>query len=109
MKFDINREHKKLSYRKTNDTTLGNILIPYLRAYGLIDKYHESRAKQIWHETMGPTISTYTQNIYVKDRKLYITLSSSSLRQEISFSKHKIKDFINQEIGEDFLKGVIIW
>ncbi|MCH2023482.1 MAG: DUF721 domain-containing protein [Saprospiraceae bacterium] len=109
MKFDINKEHNKLSYRKSNDSTIGNILIPYLKAYGLIEKYHASRAKQIWYDTMGPKISSYTKNIYVKKRKLYITISSSSLRQEISFSKDKIKKFINDEIGEEFLKGVIIW
>ena len=109
MAFDINREHKKLAYRKQNDDVVGNVLLRMLKAYGIQDKYFESRAKQLWHETMGPTISGYTQNIYVKNRKLYITISSASLRQEISFSKEKIKKFINEGIGEEFIYSVVIW
>lgn len=107
--IDLERENSKIPYRKTNDEPVGNIVLRMLKAYGIQDKYYEARAKQLWHETMGPTISSYTQNIYVKNRKLYITISSSSLRQEISFSKDKIKNFINEGIGEDFIQGVVIW
>jgi len=109
MGFDINKENEKIPYRKTNDELVGGVVLKMLRAYGIQNKYFEARAKQIWHETMGPTISGYTQNIYVKNRKLFITISSSSLRQEISFSKEKIKNFINDELGEEFIKGVVIW
>lgn len=109
MGFDIERENKKLRYRRTNDAPVGNVVLRMLKAYGIEDKYFEARAKQLWHETMGPTISGYTQNIYVKNRKLYITISSSSLRQEISYSKEKIRTFINEGIGQEFIQAVMIW
>ncbi|CAA6809872.1 MAG: Unknown protein [uncultured Aureispira sp.] len=109
MGFDIERENKKLRYRRTNDAPVGSVILRMLKAYGIEDKYFEARAKQLWHETMGPTISGYTQNIYVKNRKLYITISSASLRQEISYSKEKIRTFINEGIGQDFIKAVMIW
>jgi len=109
MSFDIEKENKKLRYRKTNDAPVGSIILRMLKAYGIEDKYFEARAKQLWHETMGPTISGYTQNIYVKNRKLYITISSAALRQEISYSKEKIKKFINDGIGQEFIQAVMIW
>ncbi len=109
MKFDINKEHKKLAYRKTNDTPIGNILIPYLKAYGLLDKYRASRAKQLWFDTMGPGIRKYTAAIYVRHYKLYINISSAALRQEITFSKNKIKQLINDELAHEFIKEVVIW
>lgn len=111
MSFDIEKENQKLCYRyrKTNDAPVGNVVLQMLKAYGIQDKYFEARAKQLWHETMGPTISGYTQNIYVKNRKLYITISSSSLRQEISYSKEKIRKFINEGIGQEFIQAVMIW
>lgn len=109
MSFDLNKENQKLRYRKTNDEPVGNVVLRMLKAYGIQDKYFEARAKQLWHETMGPTISQYTQNIYVKNRKLYISISSSSLRQEIAFSKEKIKHFINEGIGHVFIQSVVIW
>jgi len=109
MGFDIERENKKLRYRRTNDAPVGSVVLRMLKAYGIEDKYFEARAKQLWHETMGPTISGYTQNIYVKNHKLYITISSAPLRQEISYSKEKIKKFINEGIGQEFIKSVLIW
>ncbi|WMX13857.1 MULTISPECIES: DciA family protein [unclassified Aureispira] len=109
MSFNIERENQKLRYRKTNDEPVGNVVLRMLKAYGIQDKYFEARAKQLWHETMGPTISGYTQNIYVKNRKLYISISSSSLRQEISYSKDKIRKFINEGIGHEFITAVMIW
>ena len=80
-----------------------------LKAYGIKDKYNASKAKSIWHETMGPTISSYTENIYVKKGRLHINISSAALRQEISFAKDKIKKIINEELEEEFIKDVIIW
>lgn len=107
--FDLHRENNKLRYRKTNDEPVGNLLLRMLKAYGIEDKYHEARAKQLWFETMGPSIAQYTQNIYVRNRKLYITISSATLRQEIAFSKEKIKHFINEGIGKEFIQAVHVW
>lgn len=107
--IDLVKENSKIHYRKTNDDKVGNIVIQMLRAYNILDKYYEARAKQLWFETMGSNIGAYTQNIYVKNRKIYITISSSSLRQEIAYSKEKIQKFINDGIGEEFIEGVVIW
>ena len=107
--FDLERENNKLRYRKTNDEPVGNVVLRMLKAYGIQDQYFEARAKQLWYEMMGPHIGQYTQSIYVRRRKLYLTLSSAALRQEMTFSKEKIKQYINQGIGQDFIREVLIW
>lgn len=107
--INLERENNKIAYRKTNDQPVGNILLQMLKAYGIQDKYFDARAKQLWFETMGPSIEKYTQNVYVKNKVLYITISSAALRQEISYSKEKIKKFINEGIGEEYIQGVVIW
>jgi len=107
--MDLHREHKKIKYRKSNDEVIGNVVLRMLKAYGIEKKYYAARAKQIWFETMGETITKYTDNIYVKRNKLFINISSSSLRQEISYSKEKIKNIINEELDVFFIKDVVIW
>lgn len=108
-RFDLHRENNKLRYRQTNDEPVGNVLLRMLKAYGIEDKYYAARAKQLWFEMMGSSIGQYTQNIYVRHRKLYITISSATLRQEISFSKEKIKRFINEGIGQEFIQAIHVW
>lgn len=39
---------------------------------------------------------------------LYITLDSPTLKTELSFSKDKIKDMLNTELGEKYILEVII-
>ncbi len=107
--MDLQREHEKLSYRKTNDAPVGNIALAFLKAYGIEKKYYAARAKQLWFDLMGPAISTYTENIYVKNSRLFVNITSSALKQELSFSKEKIITMINEEIGADFLTDVVIW
>lgn len=108
MKFNLLKEHQKLAYRKTNDTPVGDILMSYLKAYGLLDKYRAARAKQLWFDTMGPSIHKYTAAIYVHQQRLHIQINSAALRQEIGFSKDKIKNLINEDLKADFIKEVII-
>lgn len=107
--FNLERENNKLRYRRTNDEPVGNVVLRMIRAYGIQDQYYEARAKQLWHEMMGAHISQYTQRVYVRRRKLYLTLSSAALRQEMSFSKDKIKRYINEGIGQEFIQDVIVW
>lgn len=107
--MDLFRENKKLNYKKTNDAPLGNLLFPYLKANGLLEKYLETRAIRIWHDTMGPTISGLTKKIYIKNQTIHITIQSAALRQEIGFSKDKILNFINEALEMEYLKNVQIW
>ena len=57
---------------------------------------------------MGKTISTYTRDIRVKDNVLYVTIESASLRSELHFGREKIRGLLNDELGEEFLKEVVI-
>ena len=41
-------------------------------------------------------------------KKLYITVDSAPLRQELSYGREKIKKVMNEELGEDYIEEVII-
>ena len=61
-----------------------------------------------WYEMMGPTITKYTKSINLRKTTLYITIESAALKQELSFSKEKIKDRMNEELGEEHIQTVVI-
>lgn len=79
-----------------------------IREYRLGPQLNESRIKTLWHQLMGKTISTYTSNIQVRKNVLYLTILSAPLKHELSFAKEKILTLLNEELGEDYLKEVII-
>jgi hypothetical protein len=57
---------------------------------------------------MGKTISTYTSQITVRKGVLYLTILSAPLKHELSYAKDKIRDLINEELGESYIQDVVI-
>ena len=62
----------------------------------------------LWKKTMGPNINSYTTEINLKNKTLYVNLSSSVLRQELSYGKQKIIDLLNDEIGETIVTKIVL-
>lgn len=79
-----------------------------LREYRLEPRLNETRVKTLWAKLMGKTISTYTANISVRKNVLYLTILSAPLKHELSYAKDKIRDLINEEMGEEYVKDVVI-
>lgn len=94
--------------RKKNDQSISEVLQEFIRENKLKPQLNESRIKTLWEQLMGKTISTYTSNISVRKGTLYLTILSAPLKQELSFAKDKIRNMLNEHLGEDFVKEVII-
>ena len=57
---------------------------------------------------MGNNVNSYTNEIILKKNTLYVNLSSSVLRQELSFGKQKIVDLLNKELGKTVIKKIVL-
>tara|TARA_B100001121_G_scaffold91263_1_gene80912 strand:+ start:899 stop:1192 length:294 start_codon:yes stop_codon:yes gene_type:complete len=66
------------------------------------------RVQEAWVKTMGENIQKYTYNVKFKNGKLYIKLKSSVLKEELIFEKIKVIKLINQELGKEYIKELII-
>lgn len=66
------------------------------------------KVQKLWQETMGSNVNSYTKEITLKNKTLYISLSSSVLRQELSYGKQKIVDLINKEIGDEIITKIVL-
>ncbi len=94
--------------KRHNDQKIGEALKDMLNKYRLNSKLNQTRVKSHWEKLMGPSISRYTKDIVIRRKKLFVTLESSPLKQELSLGKEKIRKLINEELGEDFIKEVVI-
>ena len=79
-----------------------------IQEYRLAPQLNETKVRTLWHDLMGKTISTYTSNIQVRKNVLYLTILSAPLRHELSFAKDKIRTLLNDELGEEYIKEVVI-
>lgn len=94
--------------KKKNDLSLQEAMKDMLREYRLTPQLNEARVKSLWEKLMGKTISTYTSAIQVRKNVLYLTILSAPLKQELSYGKDKIKALLNEELGEEYIKEVVI-
>ena len=94
--------------KKTNDQPLQEILEQWLKSYKHKKRFNQTRVAEAWATMMGPTISNYTQKIYIRGTTLYIKIEAAALRQELSYGKEKIKNNLNDRLGENVIKDVVI-
>jgi len=93
--------------KRSNEQSIKEALAGMLRDYHLDEKVNESRLKEQWEKMFGKTIMKYTRKIFVKDRKLFLTLDSSSLKQELLYNKQKMIDRINSEISQGMIDDIV--
>jgi hypothetical protein len=94
--------------KKKNELSLQEAMQAMLQEYRLEPRLNETRVKTLWGKLMGKTISTYTSDIQVRRNVLYLTILSAPLKHELSYAKDKIKDLLNEEMGEEYVKDVVI-
>ena len=94
--------------KRSNDRTLKDALNELLDSYHLRERVNEMRLKEHWEKIFGKTIARYTQRISVRDKKLFVTIDSASLRQELTFNKAKMIERINESIAPGFVEEIIL-
>ena len=94
--------------KKKNESTLSEALQEMIHEFRLGSQLNERRVQTLWHELMGKTISTYTTNVTVRKNVLYLTIVSAPLKHELSYAKDKIRDLLNKELGEEYIREVVI-
>ncbi|HOP02912.1 MAG TPA: DUF721 domain-containing protein [Tenuifilaceae bacterium] len=94
--------------RKNEPQTLGDAIKEFLDQFKNNDRLLESKAITAWSAVMGPNISKYTQELHFKKGKLYVSLSSPVLKNELVMYRRKIVNSLNQYIGIEIVTDVVI-
>jgi len=62
--------------------------------------------KEAWSSVMGNGVVSYTESIIYKNNTLIVKLTSSVLREELSYGKDKIITLINEKLNKVLIKNV---
>lgn len=61
-----------------------------------------------WVKLMGNGVNNYTTGVQLKNSTLYVQLSSSVLREELSYGKEKIINLLNEALGKPLINKLIL-
>lgn len=94
--------------RKSNEESLKEVVEQLLDTYRLRDKLNQVKLLRSWDKIMGESISKRTDKITFKDETLCIYLNSAPLKEELSYGREKILKLLNEELGGNYIKEVVI-
>ena len=93
--------------RRNNAEQIGDVIRKFFRINGLESPLNEYRLVQAWKDVVGPVISKYTSNLYIKNRILYVHLTSSVLRQELMMGRDILVRNLNEKVGAQVIVNII--
>ena len=92
---------------RANEYTLKEAIEKLLKTYRLDGKLNEVKLVNSWEKVMGKMIANHTKNIFISKKKLFITLDSAALREELFYAKAKIVKMLNDEVGGQVIEEVV--
>jgi hypothetical protein len=97
-----------MAKRQSNQSTVGDVLKQIIQANKLQPGMDQIDVKEAWQNLMGNGVNSYTKNVALRGTTLYVELSSSVLREELSHGKSKIIAMINEELEREVIKEVVL-
>lgn len=97
-----------MAKRKNESRSLSDALKDFINENKLEKGLEKIDARDAWINLMGNGINNYTTDIQLKGDTLYVSLSSSVLREELSYGKEKIKTMLNEELGREVIQKIIL-
>lgn len=95
--------------KRKNTQTIGEVLRDFFEDNTeLFEKMMEIRVQRAWGEVLGPMVMQYTRNIYVRDGVMYVSLTSSVLRSELTLCRDRLVKSLNQYAGSAVIRDLVI-
>lgn len=93
--------------RRRETESIKDLIQEFLKLRKLDKPLFEKKIINAWSKVLGENISEYTTDIIVRNRKLYVTLSSSVLRHDLFLSRDEIVQSLNKYVGCDVIDEVV--
>lgn len=97
-----------MAKRHAENISIADALKEFIEGNRLQNGLDKVNVKEAWDSVLGPAISKYTINIKLDNNTLFVQLSSSVLREELSYGKDKIVALLNEELGKELITKLVL-
>lgn len=91
-----------------SEISIGDAIKQFLRKSRLKTGIQALQITDVWEQLMGKTIAKYTEKIQIINQTLFIETHVGPLKQELVYQKEKIIQRVNEALGENVIKEVVI-
>ena len=97
-----------MAKRTKDELSISDLLKEFVDTNKLQPGLDKVNVRNAWAEMMGNGVNNYTTAIQLERDTLYVQLSSSVLREELSYGKDKIIKMLNESLGKEVIKKLVL-
>ena len=94
--------------KKSNQQSIGIVIKKLLKNQKLEGRLKELDVLELSKELLGENLMKYINDLSIKNGKLIIKVRSAAVRNELSYQKSEIIKKINEQVGNEILKEIIL-
>jgi predicted nucleic acid-binding Zn ribbon protein len=93
--------------RKANDKTLKEAIEQMLNVYKIKRRFDETGIVSAWPDLVGKSVANRTKEIYIHNKKLFLRIESSVIKNELLMMRNQIIAKINEEYKSILVEEII--
>lgn len=93
---------------RTQAKSIGELIRQYLRVTQIEAHVFEGRIAEVWQATLGDVITRETERIHLNNGVLFVELRSAALKQELMMRRTAIRNALNEKLGQEIIKQVVV-
>lgn len=97
-----------MSKRHNEQQNMEDLMKSFIDEHKLQKGLNSVNIQDAWRDLMGKGVNAYTTNIKLHNSTLYVELSSSVLREELSYGKQKIITMLNEALGKEVVTKLVL-
>ncbi len=94
--------------KRTQTRSIGEVMNEFVRVYRFSQKLKEAEALACWDELLGRSLSAYSRNARISRGVLYAEITSSVVRAELMMTRDSLISAINQKIGAELVRKIVL-
>lgn len=87
---------------------LGDLIKEFYEQRRGSDYLDEVMVINSWPQVVGPFIASHTIDLSIKNQVLFVRVDSDALRNELNFSKSLLIKNLNETVGKELLKEIVL-
>ncbi len=97
-----------MSKRQNDPFKIDDLMKSFVKENRLEKGLDKVNVEAAWADMMGNGVNNYTNSVKLHKDTLYVELSSSVLREELSYGKDKIISMLNESLGKNLITKLIL-
>ncbi len=87
---------------------LGELIQAFYEQHRGPEYLDEVKVVESWPKVVGPFIALHTIDLSIKDSRLFVRVDSDALRSELNFSKSLLLKNLNEQVGKEIVKEIVL-